>query len=154
MHVQGEERSWDSRRGIVELNLRVELLGLTAPDRILTCNLPVQGRMLSIPCPSLSSRVRPGPGRRPFLLKPTEGFEPSTPALRKQCSGHLSYVGVFRASTVRVAIRERGFHTVQYHCMPELALSLLPYLLWSRRRTLLPSGGGGNRTHVFRSLST
>ena len=26
--------------------------------------------------------------------KPTEGFEPSTPALRERCSGQLSYVGV------------------------------------------------------------
>jgi uncharacterized protein len=27
------------------------------------------------------------------VRKPTEGFEPSTPALRERCSGQLSYVG-------------------------------------------------------------
>jgi hypothetical protein len=31
-----------------------------------------------------------------YRAKPTEGFEPSTPALRERCSGHLSYVGVGR----------------------------------------------------------
>jgi hypothetical protein len=29
-----------------------------------------------------------------YERKPTEGFEPSTPALRERCSGQLSYVGV------------------------------------------------------------
>ncbi len=29
----------------------------------------------------------------PYEAKPTEGFEPSTPALRERCSGQLSYVG-------------------------------------------------------------
>src|SRR5205807_3520854 len=31
--------------------------------------------------------------------KPTEGFEPSTPALRERCSGQLSYVGATRAES-------------------------------------------------------
>jgi hypothetical protein len=32
--------------------------------------------------------------RLQIRAKPTEGFEPSTPALRERCSGQLSYVGV------------------------------------------------------------
>ncbi len=46
-------------------------------------------------------------------LKPTEGFEPSTPALRERCSGQLSYVGV-RGECSRGLVRRgrprRGVH--------------------------------------------
>ena len=49
-------------------------------------------RALELGCNFLDSAETYGPRLRGFS-KPTEGFEPSTPALRERCSGQLSYVG-------------------------------------------------------------
>src|SRR5689334_25088230 len=67
----------------------------------------------------MNGRCTPlGPPRRPMSQrrrKPTEGFEPSTPALRERCSGQLSYVGVGGECSRGLGFSRHGFGA-EYSC--------------------------------------
>src|SRR4051794_38157412 len=56
--------------------------------------VPCIGRSATETTCADATRLHEEPGFGSTERKPTEGFEPSTPALRERCSGQLSYVGV------------------------------------------------------------